>query len=541
MPRGSRIAVVGAGVAGLQAARALLECGHVPTVFDAAPAVGGIWRSNYAGYHCQLPIELYQFPDLMIDEWNAAAPPGALASPWRIGMYVPRGEEIQQYVLGFVRATPGLHECLRLGTKVLAVAPAAGGEWDVTSVEAGADLEATPKSKAVRERYAAVIIATGEYNKSYLPEWPGLAGFGGKMIHSSDFTDASVAAGEHVVVVGAGKSSVDVTNEACAAGAASTAIVMRTPRWQISRFVAHIIPVKFVAYSRLAASFMTPAYMQPGGFRAALSEGRILSALGTKEGILWPLTWLYWRIVQLILVMQFAMSWRPPNSFESDLSAFGGQCVDGVFHNLVRDGKVTAHTMSGVARLERDAVVLENGKRLRATLVIAATGFRKEYTALSSVLQELSVQDDGLYLYKQIFCPALPGLAFVGCETLSINNILTSYLQAQLAVAVLTGRKQLPEPETQREEIERHKAAQRKYVKFSHDRASKMTAQMMSYHDALTRELGFNPFRKGNPLREIFEPYTAADYVDVKALNVKPPKDAGGDDKQAAPGTMHMV
>jgi hypothetical protein len=44
---------------------------------------------------------------------------------------------------------------------------------------------------------------------------------------------------------------------------------------------------------------------------------------------------------------------------------------------------------------------------------------------------------------------------------------------------------------------------------------------MLSYHDALTRELGLNPFRKGNPLREIFEPYTAADYVDVnKALNV---------------------
>jgi cation diffusion facilitator CzcD-associated flavoprotein CzcO len=292
---------------------------------------------------------------------------------------------------------------------------------------------------------AAVIIATGEYNKSYLPEWPGLAGFGGKVIYSSDFTDASVAAGEHVVVVGAGKSSVD---------AASTAIVMRTPRWHILRFVAHIIPVKLVTYSRLAASFMTPAYMQPGGFCAELSEGCILGALGTKQGILWPLTWLYyWRIVQLILVMQFAMSWCTPNSFESDLSASGGQCVDGVFRNLVRDRKVTAHTMSGVARLERDAVVLENGKRLRATLVIAATGFRKEYTALSSVLRELSVQDDGLYLYKQSFCPTLPGLAFVGCKTLSIDNILTRYLQAQLAVTVLTGRKQLPQPETQREEI----------------------------------------------------------------------------------------
>lgn len=46
-----RVLVIGAGVAGLQAARALLKAGFKVVVIDEQEDVGGCWLRNYAGHH----------------------------------------------------------------------------------------------------------------------------------------------------------------------------------------------------------------------------------------------------------------------------------------------------------------------------------------------------------------------------------------------------------------------------------------------------------------------------------------------------------
>ena len=52
-----RAAVIGAGLAGMQAARALLDrggCASV-TIYERENEVGGVWRKNYCGYGAQVP------------------------------------------------------------------------------------------------------------------------------------------------------------------------------------------------------------------------------------------------------------------------------------------------------------------------------------------------------------------------------------------------------------------------------------------------------------------------------------------------------
>jgi cation diffusion facilitator CzcD-associated flavoprotein CzcO len=44
---------IGAGVAGLQAARHLIGAGIKVVVLEAASEVGGVWRQNYTGYGLQ--------------------------------------------------------------------------------------------------------------------------------------------------------------------------------------------------------------------------------------------------------------------------------------------------------------------------------------------------------------------------------------------------------------------------------------------------------------------------------------------------------
>ena len=56
------IAVIGAGVAGLQVANLLTQSGMKVTVFEKANNVGGVWRENYADFGLQVPKELYEFP-----------------------------------------------------------------------------------------------------------------------------------------------------------------------------------------------------------------------------------------------------------------------------------------------------------------------------------------------------------------------------------------------------------------------------------------------------------------------------------------------
>ena len=50
---GINVAIVGAGVAGLQQARALQKRGISFTIYEAADDIGGVWRSNYDGYAAQ--------------------------------------------------------------------------------------------------------------------------------------------------------------------------------------------------------------------------------------------------------------------------------------------------------------------------------------------------------------------------------------------------------------------------------------------------------------------------------------------------------
>lgn len=57
------VLIVGAGVAGLQTARALDKQGIKFTILERNDDVGGVWRDNYEGYALQVPWPVYEFPE----------------------------------------------------------------------------------------------------------------------------------------------------------------------------------------------------------------------------------------------------------------------------------------------------------------------------------------------------------------------------------------------------------------------------------------------------------------------------------------------
>ena len=80
-------------------------------------------------------------------------------------------------------------------------------------------------------------------------------------------------------------------------------------------------------------------------------------------------------------------------------------------------------------------------------MVVYGTGFVKSYAYLDAATQaKLQIQRDGLYLYRSMLPVQVPGIAFLGSEVSTFNNILTHGLQAAWLAKVLTGAISLPPP-----------------------------------------------------------------------------------------------
>jgi len=110
--------------------------------------------------------------------------------PRRHGSYPARDD----YMAYLQEYSAGMR--LRLGTRVHRIDRTDGG-WAL-ALEAGSLTT------------AHAVIATGSDAEPNLPDWPGLASFGGVIMHAGQFRNVAEMAGLDVLVVGPGNSGVDL-------------------------------------------------------------------------------------------------------------------------------------------------------------------------------------------------------------------------------------------------------------------------------------------------------------------------------------------
>ncbi|HEY8731211.1 MAG TPA: NAD(P)-binding domain-containing protein [Candidatus Limnocylindria bacterium] len=192
-----RVAVIGAGAAGLTAARWLLDAGLEPTVFERTGAVGGLWRPDtglaYPSLRTNTSKQKTAFSDL---DFDAALPD----HPYR--------DDVLEYLERYADVT-GVRSRIRFGRAVTAVRPTPAGAWTVDT-----------------EPFDAVVVASGLFSRPLEPPLRDRERFGGTIVHSRDYRDPAGFAGQDVVVVGAGSSGADIAVE-LAAVASSVSIAVR--------------------------------------------------------------------------------------------------------------------------------------------------------------------------------------------------------------------------------------------------------------------------------------------------------------------------
>jgi len=78
------------------------------------------------------------------------------------------------------------------------------------------------------EEFDYVFVASGHYSVPYVPNYPGVDRFPGRVLHSHDFRDATEFAGKRVLIVGASYSAEDIALQTIKYGASKVICTYRT-------------------------------------------------------------------------------------------------------------------------------------------------------------------------------------------------------------------------------------------------------------------------------------------------------------------------
>jgi len=199
-----RVAIIGAGFGGIAAAVNLRKrTGADFVIFEKAAGVGGTWWHNrYPGCEVDVHSHAYSFSFARYD--------------W------PRTHATQAELLRYAEDVVdlfGLRPQLRLNTAVIGI------RW--LDDEARYELRTEAGDS---EHFDVVISAVGLLSVPRIPDWPGLADFGGVAFHTSGWPVGQDLTGRRVAVVGTGSTAAQVV-PAVAAQASMLYVFQREPGW----------------------------------------------------------------------------------------------------------------------------------------------------------------------------------------------------------------------------------------------------------------------------------------------------------------------
>ncbi|MGD9710927.1 MAG: flavin-containing monooxygenase [Thermomicrobiales bacterium] len=421
-----KLAIIGAGIAGLCTAKALIRLGYRVTVFEKEAGIGGVWFASrrYPGLTTQNPRETYAYSDWpMPDDYPE----------W------PSGAQMQAYLESYADhfgVTP--HICFN--TEVVLARPMPGDEGWILSLK-------SPDGER-EEQFDRLVVCNGIFSIPSVPPFAGAERFiagGGAIMHTSQFTDPSAATGKHVLVVGYGKSSCDVAN-AIAVASASTTMVVRHLIWKIPKKIGNVLNFKHLFLNRMGEGLFP--WMGMKGFEAFLhGSGRFIrnGLLATVQGIIGR---------QLRLG---AIGLDPGTPLETIARSTVSLVSDG-FYDKVATGALGFERDTEISELSAGQATLSNGKTLPADLIICGTGWHQRVDFLPQAVRNKVTDAEGNFcLYRSMVPLGVPRLLFNG-----YNSSFFSQLNAEVGAiwisAFLTGKIKLPDETAQRAQVERRLA-----------------------------------------------------------------------------------
>ncbi len=391
------VAVIGAGVSGLTAGKALSDFGIPYTCFEASDDVGGNWyfrnpngaSSAYRSLHIDISKPSISFRDFPMPERYPDFPHHA---------------QILEYLHSYADAF-GLRERIRFGTRVEHAARLPGGGWELT----------LPGGET--ERFDALLVGNGHHWDPLFPDPPFPGTFDGPQIHSHayiDPTDPLDLVGKRVLVVGIGNSAVDIVSELSRKGVAErTMISTRSGAWVIPKYL----------FGRPADQVVKTIPWMPPKLMRALAQPLPKLVSGRMEDFGLP---------------------TPNHKFMTAHPTVSSEL-------LLRLGSGDAVARTNVAELLGDRVRFEDGSVEEVDAIIYATGYKVSFPFFDEDF--LSAPGNRFPLWKRMFRPGIDDLAFIGFAQAIPTIFPFSECQSKLAARWLRGEWALPDAAEMEREI----------------------------------------------------------------------------------------
>jgi 4-hydroxyacetophenone monooxygenase len=212
IPDTVKIAIVGAGIAGISVALAAADAGVRYEIFDRNAEVGGTWlTTTYPGIGVDTPSAYYSLSREVNPDWSS---------------YYPQGAEYHAYLVALADKHK-LRRHTRFHTEVEAL------WWDDESKQWQIRWATADGQRDIS--YASVVVtAAGYLNR---PRWPDVKGrdtFAGISIHSALWDPSLDLSDKRVAIIGAGCTAVQIV-DACVDDVKHMTVFQRQPHWVAPR------------------------------------------------------------------------------------------------------------------------------------------------------------------------------------------------------------------------------------------------------------------------------------------------------------------
>ena len=397
-----RVAVVGAGPAGLVNARFLAEHGFEPEIFESSESLGGQWNSD-APHSGVWPSMVTNTSALMtcFSDLPHLPETAVYATNRQMLAYLHRYAEHFR-----------LERCIRLGTRLEHIERGSGG-WALRI--------ARPNGAVAIENFPRVVIATGRYRRPIMAPVRGLGEFTGcgGAIHAFRYKQPERFRGLRVLVGGSNISGLEIASDLASLGAARVVAAARRQRYILLKLLAGV-PHDQIGLSRFGAHAQT---MMPAEIAAEIRKAFVLRTCGSPE--------------------QYGAPRPHPNVFVA------GVGLSQHFLPLVAEGRITVRPW--ISDINGNRVAFEDGSSEEVDAIVFGTGYALDLPFLDreiGAILDLNAQHADLYEYT--FHPDLDGLAFAGLYELNGPYFPSLELQARWIAHVWAGVIPAPTPERMR-------------------------------------------------------------------------------------------